>query len=106
MGIPSSIFAVLLILGSGCALANAPSAPRRIAAIRGMSYEEARVLVHGGKPTPDEVAKCKALFESARSGKVPVTLADAPAPREMSLWEVVETDSRWMILGDLWSRAH
>ena len=106
MGVPSSIFTLLLLLGSGCALAGAPAAPRRIAAIRGVSYEEARGLARGGKPTPEQIAKCKALFESARSGQVPVTLADAPAPREMSLWEVVETDSRWTILGDLWSRAH
>ena len=54
---------------------------------------------------PEAVAdRCDRLFREARTGRVRVQLENKPEPVEMSLWEVVETDPRWRVLGDLWGR--
>ena len=87
---------LLICLGS----ASAP----RITAVQGLTLDEARAaLAPNGRP--EAVAeRCGRLFRDARTGRVRVELEDKPDPVEMSLWEVVETDPRWRLLGDLWGR--
>lgn len=90
--------ALLLLICLGSA-----SAPR-IAAVHGLTLDEARAALAPNGP-PEAVAdRCDRLFREARTGRVRVQLEDKPEPVEMSLWEVVETDPRWRVLGDLWGR--
>lgn len=80
------------------------TSPPRINAVQGLTLDEARAATApGGRP--EEVAdRCGRLFQEARTGRVRVQLENKPEPVEMSLWEVVETDPRWRVLGDLWGR--
>ena len=87
---------LLLCLGSS-------SAPR-ITAVQGLTLDEARAAIAPGGH-PEAVAdRCGRLFQEARTGRVRVQLENKSEPVEMSLWEVVETDPRWRVLGDLWGR--
>lgn len=87
---------LLICLGS----ASTP----RISAVQGLTLDEARAAIAPGGD-PEAVAdRCGRLFQEARTGRVRVQLDNQPEPVEMSLWEVVETDPRWRVLGDLWSR--
>ena len=79
--------------------------PGRITAVHGVTFEEARAALNENQRTPGDLAqRCKRLFQSARTGCVQVHQENRPVPVEMSLWAVVEMDSRWSILGDLWKR--
>ena len=81
-----------------------PASAPRINAVQGLTLDEARAAIAPGS-RPEAVAdRCGRLFQEARTGRVRVQLEDKPEPVEMSLWEVVETDPRWRVLGDLWGR--
>ena len=95
MHLLSAVF-LLLCLGS--------TAGPRINAVHGLTLDEARAAIAPGA-RPEAVAdRCGLLFREARTGRVLVQLENKSEPVEMSLWEVVETDPRWRVLGDLWGR--
>lgn len=76
----------------------------RITAVQGLTLDEARAAIAPGARREAVADRCDRLFREARTGRVLVQLENKPEPVEMSLWEVVETDPRWRVLGDLWGR--